>query len=103
MIQTRIIAYRHATITTTDIAIAADVVADDDDDDDDDDDATTNNTKNDKDDCRSGNTLSSSRNNLYCFLLEVTQKGQLILNPTEDTVKGPIRLRLVSSTSSSTS
>jgi len=95
MIQTRIIAYRHATISSTA----------------DDDDVTNNNTNNDntnndKDDCRSGNILSSSRNsrnNWYCFLLEVTQKGQLILNPTEDTVKGPIRLRLVSSRSSSTS
>jgi len=90
MIQTRIIAYRHATISSTA----------------DDDDVTNNNTNNDKDDCRSGNVLSSSRNsrnNWYCFLLEVTQKGQLILNPTEDTVKGPIRLRLVSSRSSSTS
>ena len=32
-----------------------------------------------------------------CLILEVTQKGTPILNPTEDTVKGPIRLRLVSS------
>jgi len=119
MIQTRVIAYRHATsssIATTgadantnadananathadaDASITADADADADD-------ATTtttNITKDDKDDCHSGNSMSSSRNNCYCFRLEVTQKGQPIFNPTEDTVKGPIRLRLVSSTSPS--
>ena len=39
-------------------------------------------------------TTSSGNNKI---LLEVTQKGKTILKPTEDTVKGPIRLRLVSS------
>ena len=38
-----------------------------------------------------------------CLILEVTQKGTPILNPTEDTVKGPIRLRLVSSSLPSSS
>jgi hypothetical protein len=47
---------------------------------------------------RGGGGGGSSSNFL---ILEVTQKGKTILNPTEDTVKGPIRLRLVSSSSSS--
>ena len=47
-------------------------------------------------------TTSSSNNN-NILLLEVTQKGKTILYPTEDTVKGPIRLRLVSSLPSSLS
>ena len=45
-------------------------------------------------------TTSSGNNKI---LLEVTQKGKTILKPTEDTVKGPIRLRLVSSLPSSLS
>lgn len=87
MVQTRVIAYQHATTRTTSITP----------------DAGATITKNDRDDdCRSSSTImsssSSSNNNGCCFLLEVSQKGKPILNPTEDTVKGPIRLRLVSST-----
>jgi hypothetical protein len=50
----------------------------------------------------SGSGGGSNGNN-FILLLEVTQKGKPILNPTEDTVKGPIRLRFVSSSSLSSS
>mmetsp|Transcript_24991 Transcript_24991/g.54804 ORF Transcript_24991/g.54804 Transcript_24991/m.54804 type:complete len:85 (+) Transcript_24991:450-704(+) len=37
---------------------------------------------------------ATGTNSGFAFL-EVTQKGKPILNPTEETVRGPIRLRLL--------